>query len=629
MYIQEIHIKSFRHLQEVHLGPFFLPSNGSDLVVLAGPNGGGKSSILELIGYALSNSWSLAWSLRRSFPTNAFEVALAVTPEEQKLIRDYIASSHDQYPQEVRDYFDNNSTYYRSYNYAEGKYQAKASLYNLIHNLVSQVLRNQYSRALGFFLKSDRYYPPEGFDRKRLFTYEQIINRDYIWGMAFNTSDVQYKDMFEFLVQQRYHYYRHLGEYHHKRDVAKVAVGNVPEDPLRPYDELLQKLFVGYKFADANEEIPSNLYIQISSGEIIPFQDLSSGEKEVFFILSFFLRHDVSNAVIVIDEPELHLHPELARLLVRTMQSIKPGNQVWLATHNTEIIDEAGRDRVMYVVRDQTTFKPRVIKGTDEAEALRILKDMFGFSGYIGIAKRMVFLEGENSSSERKVFSNIFPNYGSTIKFIPANSCENQTRINAAIMAILEADLGWTQFYLLRDRDYLTPEFINKYNEHTSGRVYVFKRHEIENYLLVDELIAKVQTEIFGKATNPEQVKSRLRSIVRRISGEVLRDMLSFRLNLTYRPEDFSLGKLLEGQSIIDATNAYDADRIKTLKTNVTTKVTQINSALSAITSPTSLESLISKYQEEVGSAIKDEDDKWRVLFPGKRLLEEYSREEV
>ena len=36
MYVREIHIKSFRHLVEVHLGPFVLPPNGSDLVVLAG-----------------------------------------------------------------------------------------------------------------------------------------------------------------------------------------------------------------------------------------------------------------------------------------------------------------------------------------------------------------------------------------------------------------------------------------------------------------------------------------------------------------------------------------------------------------------------------------------------------------
>ena len=62
MYVQEIHIKSFRHLDEVHLGPFVLPPNGSDLVVLAGPNGGGKSSILELLGYALQKSLKKGYS---------------------------------------------------------------------------------------------------------------------------------------------------------------------------------------------------------------------------------------------------------------------------------------------------------------------------------------------------------------------------------------------------------------------------------------------------------------------------------------------------------------------------------------------------------------------------------------
>jgi predicted ATPase len=63
----------------------------------------------------------------------------------------------------------------------------------------------------------------------------------------------------------------------------------------------------------------------------------------VFFLLSFFIRHRVEHSVITIDEPELHLHPELARRLVRLMLSVKPGNQIWLATHNGEIIDEAGR----------------------------------------------------------------------------------------------------------------------------------------------------------------------------------------------------------------------------------------------------------------------------------------------
>lgn len=628
MYVQEIHIKSFRHLKDVHLGPFVLPPNGSDLVVLAGPNGGGKSSILELLGYALSSSWSLGWQLHRSFPENAFEVALAVTPQERLLIKDYIAL-HEYTPStEALTYFDNNAIYFRAYNYSEGKYQAKAPLYNEIHNLVSNALRNKYSRPLGFFLRSDRYYPSQAFDRRRLFDYAQMTQREHIWSMAFNTSDIQYKDMFEFLVQQRYHYYRQLGAYYHKRDVAKLSVSDPPSDPLHPYDQLLRKLFPEYRFADANEDIPSNLFIQIPSGQIIPFQDLSSGEKEVFFILSFFLRHDVSNAVIVIDEPELHLHPELARLLVRTMQSIKLGNQVWLATHNPEIIDEAGRDRVIYVSRNPETFNSTVIKGTDEIQGIRIMRDMFGFSGYIGIAKRMVFLEGENSSADRKVFSNVFPTYGSNLKFIPANSSENQSRINAAIMSILEMDLGWAQFYLLRDRDYLTQDFVNKYNEHASGRVYVLKRHEIENYLLDDALIAKVQTEIFNRPTTADEVKSRLKSAAYRIAGEVLRDMTAFRLNVMYRPEDFSMGKLFQREPIIDSSGSFDAEKVKTLETRVLARASDLNSGLAALTSATAVAKLICNHQHEIRTALTGDDDNWRILFPGKRLMEEYTKTE-
>jgi hypothetical protein len=254
---------------------------------------------------------------------------------------------------------------------------------------------------------------------------------------------------------------------------------------------------------------------------------------------------------------------------------------------------------------------------------------MFGFSGYIGIAKRMVFLEGKNSSADRRVFSNIFPEYGSNLKFIPANSSENQSKINAAIMSILESDLGWAQFYLLRDHDYLLPEFVTKYNEHSSGRVYVLKRHEIENYLLHEELMAKVQTDIFSRPTSEDKVRARLKSIAQRISAEVLREMISFRLNLRYRPEDFSVGKLLQGESIIDSSGTFDAVKLDTLKMRIIERVRQVNSALTSLTSSSSLESLIATNQEEIRKAIFDEGDGWRVLFPGKRMLAEYAKLEA
>lgn len=626
MYIADIHIDHFRHLQNVRLGPFDPPGKSSDLVVLAGPNGGGKSSVLELIGFALSSSWSLGWALSRSFPENAFEVALGITNAERKLIFEYLGETKAPYKPEVRTYLDNNSIYYRSYNYTSGEYQKNANLYNEIHNLCSSALRNHYKRSLGFFLKSERYYPHEAFRREQLFKYERLKRQDHVWKMAFNTSHVQYTDMFEFLVQQRYHYFRELGKYHHQVAASEMGEGRKPPaDPLLIYDELLQKLFPHYSFSDQAEEIPSNLFVQLPSGGVIPFSDLSSGEKEVFFLLSFFVRHNVESAVIVIDEPELHLHPELARLLVRIMQSVRPGNQIWLATHNTEIIDEAGRDRVTYLARDPCNFQQIVTSATDESEALLRLKDLFGYSGYVGVSKRMVFLEGQNSSADRKLFANLFAELGGSIKFIPANSSENQAKINAAILAILESEIGWVTFYLVRDRDYLPDEAVAKYNNHSSGRIRVLKRHEIENYLLDEKAISIVLDQIFNQIVSPDQVLKKLREIVRNISGEVLRDMVAYRLNLLYRPQDFSLGSILSGQSIVEGDESDIKVRLDALASEVQSIAGKVNDELHATTTRATLQEMQDQCKKVVSDAASM-DDQWKALFPGKRLLDEVSK---
>jgi len=53
MFIKQIRIRKYRHIENLEVGQFLTPSDSSDLIVFAGPNGGGKSSVLELISQAL------------------------------------------------------------------------------------------------------------------------------------------------------------------------------------------------------------------------------------------------------------------------------------------------------------------------------------------------------------------------------------------------------------------------------------------------------------------------------------------------------------------------------------------------------------------------------------------------
>jgi predicted ATPase len=70
---------------------------------------------------------------------------------------------------------------------------------------------------------------------------------------------------------------------------------------------------------------------------------LSSGEKQVLLLLADLLLHWTPGSVVLIDEPELHLHRSLQ---IRFFEALKHwraerGGQLWLATQSTELFGVA------------------------------------------------------------------------------------------------------------------------------------------------------------------------------------------------------------------------------------------------------------------------------------------------
>src|SRR5438477_8993225 len=143
MYVKQIQIRKYRHLQDIVIGPLSMPPSTSDLVALAGPNGGGKSSVLELVGHALSNAWSVGWGLSRSFPQSSFEVTLGLTPDELELMRQHTKTAPQYTPAEgIFEQLLRDSAYYRAFNFPDGQYHKNPMLQNWTHNLVTAALRN-------------------------------------------------------------------------------------------------------------------------------------------------------------------------------------------------------------------------------------------------------------------------------------------------------------------------------------------------------------------------------------------------------------------------------------------------------------------------------------------------------
>jgi hypothetical protein len=306
------------------------------------------------------------------------------------------------------------------------------------------------------------------------------------------------------------------------------------------------------------------------------------------------------------------------------MQSIKPANQLWLATHNPEILDEAPRDRLIYVSRDRSTHRSQVTLGTDEPEALARLREFFGHSGYLGVARAMVFLEGIDSSLDRRLFSQLFPALGAQVKLVPSTSVTNLERMNVSVLKILEAGLGWMQFFAIRDRDFLSDQHVEAIRANAPDRLYVLDRYHIENYLLVDEAIATVQEEIFSQRISPNEVGEVLQSLACAGSAEVTSKMIAYRINATLLPTYVDAANFMKGQSLFkNSSQEIDDSRWRAITPFFTNAAASALDSYQSRLESSAVEAIVASCEATVRESLSGTE--WRKVLPGRWLLERYA----
>ncbi|MBL0048076.1 MAG: AAA family ATPase [Bacteroidetes bacterium] len=96
----------------------------------------------------------------------------------------------------------------------------------------------------------------------------------------------------------------------------------------------------------------------------------SPGQKTLFAyaILFFYLdinsKTNIRESIIIIDEPEKHLHPEAQITLINALKSIigKTG-QLWIATHSIHILSHLDYDEIMMVKDDEIIPPSRTTPG--------------------------------------------------------------------------------------------------------------------------------------------------------------------------------------------------------------------------------------------------------------------------
>ncbi len=277
----------------------------------------------------------------------------------------------------------------------------------------------------------------------------------------------------------------------HSDDVEKwVASGQKGECPKRkqpPLDklfELFNEIFPQITLNFSNE---ARRLSAIKNGAGYGPSSLSDGEKQVFSILADLIELDESHKVVIADEPELNLHPELAERLWALIENEFPEKIFTYATHSINFALRDNVDRIYVLSSDSE--KITLIDSLDDIDRSDATAFLGGLPGILSTNK-VVVTEGHEKS-----FDSIFYRWlldDNTIEIYPGGGC-------ADVYDIVGKSGLWSKISTkislvgIIDRDFRTDDYMSSLE---ADGVLPLPFHEAESFLCIPEVISKIAERI-------------------------------------------------------------------------------------------------------------------------------------
>ncbi len=328
------------------------------------------------------------------------------------------------------------------------------------------------------------------------------------------------------------------------KNKGQFPAGSVP-DPYKPLRELIDYLLPHLAFVGINLKQRENVQCLwrrtdlVDAGGLQEFDidELSSGEKEIISLFLPFLEEQMNqiltqlegttpssptaqDLIILIDEPELHLHPALQAKLLDYFRKVigTTQTQFIIATHSPVLINEAHVDELyMLLPPEPIAGFNQLVRATEDIDRYEALRLVCGDISFITQGKPTLLIEGRNPAelskepSDRRIIELICPDFQRCI-IIPAGQKQRILEICKILSTPESQDAIGIRVFGITDSDRQRSVL-----DTGTDRLFNWPVCMIENFLLEAAAINAI-LEAHREKTgfgNPEAIEAALRAIAK------------------------------------------------------------------------------------------------------------------
>jgi energy-coupling factor transporter ATP-binding protein EcfA2 len=266
-------------------------------------------------------------------------------------------------------------------------------------------------------------------------------------------------------------------------------------------------------------------------------------QREVFWAGNGFqiwlqlLSHLIKSAeseIVVVDEPEVYLHPDLQRKIVLLLR--EKAKCVILATHSVEIINEVEPREILMV--DKLALSAKRLSSEDE---IQTAVTAIGSAQNVQLtrlarSKKVLFVEGQDLKYLSKLariagFDTLFD--GTKFAIIPIGGLTQWQRISHAEWVFTNVLNSGIQVAALFDKDYMGDAEVAAFKEKIGNKISclrVLDRKEIENYLLVPRAISiAIQQKLSqnGRSSMVENIDDMLMCVTEDLKADLVGQLVA------------------------------------------------------------------------------------------------------